>query len=104
MTLEQIKEKINVVLKENPVEYIGIFGSVARREATPDSDVDVLVKFSRRPTFAAYLQLDESLHRRLGRKVDLVTEGAVNKFLRPQITRDLKMMYGTMAAPLVTLP
>ena len=94
MTLEEIREKINLVLRENPVEYIGVFGSVARGEAAADSDIDVLVKFSGRPTFAAYLKLDESLRRKLGRKVDLVTEGAVNKFLRPRIERDLKMIYG----------
>lgn len=94
MTLKEIQERINVVLKENPVECIGIFGSVARGEAGPDSDVDVLVQFSGRPTFAAYLKLDDSLRQQLGRNVDLVTVGAVNKFLRPQILRDLKMIYG----------
>lgn len=94
MTLKEVREKIHLVLEENPVEYIGVFGSVARGEASPESDVDVLVKFSGRPTFAAYLKLDESLRRQLGREVDLVTEGAVNKFLRPCIERDLKMIYG----------
>lgn len=94
MTLQEIREKIISVAKENPVEYIGIFGSVARGEAAAGSDVDVLVKFSGRPTFTAYLKLDESLRQQLGRSVDLVTEGAVNKFLRPQIERDLKMIYG----------
>lgn len=94
MTLEEIKEKIVPVLKENPVEYLGVFGSVARGEATEKSDVDVLVKFQGSPTFAAYLKLDESLRQSLGRDIDLVTEGAVNKFLRPQIERDLKLIYG----------
>lgn len=94
MTLEEIKAKIIPLLKANPVEYIGIFGSVARGEAEPNSDVDVLVKFKGRPTFAAYLKLDESLRNRLGRDVDLITEGAVNKFLRPQIEQDLIMIYG----------
>lgn len=94
MKLQEVREKITLVLKENPVEYIGVFGSVARGEAAAESDVDVLVKFVGRPTFAAYLKLDEGLRRQLGRKVDLVTVGAVNKFLRPQIERDLKMIYG----------
>ena len=94
MKFDEIRDKIRLTLKENPVEYIGIFGSVARGEAAPESDVDVLVKFYGRPTFAAYLKLDASLRRQLGREVDLVTEGAVNKFLRPQIQRDLKMIYG----------
>ncbi len=82
------------VIKENPVEYIGVFGSVARGQARPDSDVDILVKFTGPATFAAYLNLDKSLRQSLGRDIDLVTEGAVNKFLRPQIERDLKLIYG----------
>lgn len=94
MTLQEIKEKITPILKDNPIEYIGVFGSVARGEDKPDSDIDILVKFTGRPTFAGYLKLDQDLHNKLGRKIDLVTEGGVNKFLRPQIERDLKLIYG----------
>ena len=94
MTLEEVKEKITPVLEECGVQYAGVFGSVARGEARTDSDVDILVKFSGPPTFAAYLRLDESLRKQLGRDVDLVTEGAVNKFLRPYIEQDLKLICG----------
>jgi len=94
MTLEEVIGKITPILEQCGVEYAGIFGSVARGEDRADSDVDILVKFSGPPTFAAYLRLDDSLRERLGRDVDLVTEGAVNKFLRPYIERDLKIVYG----------
>lgn len=94
MTLEEVKEKILPVLRESGLDYAGVFGSVARGEAGPDSDVDILVKFTGPPTFASYLRLEENLRNRLGRDIDLVTEGAVNKFLRPYIERDLKIVYG----------
>lgn len=94
MNLQEIKEKIISVLEDNPVEYLGVFGSVARGEDRPDSDIDILVKFAGQPTFAGYLKLDQDLRNQLGRNIDLVTEGGMNKFLRPQIERDLKLIYG----------
>ena len=94
MTLEEVAEKITPVLQYSDLEYAGVFGSVARGEARSASDVDILVKFKGTPTFDAYLKLEDSLHHILGRDVDLVTEGAVNRFLRPYIERDLKIIYG----------
>lgn len=94
MNFEQVKLKIIPLLQENQVEYLGIFGSVARGDSGMNSDVDILVKFSDPVTFDKYLMLDERIRGALGIDIDLVTEGAINKFLRPQIARDLKMVYG----------
>ena len=94
MTLEEVKEKIIPVLQKSDVEYAGVFGSVARGEATPTSDIDILIKFQGQPTFASYLRLDDNLRLALNRDIDLVTVGAVNKFLWPYIERDLKLVYG----------
>ena len=94
MNFEDAKQKMIPVLEKFHVQYAGVFGSVARGEAGPNSDVDILVKFIGRPTFAAYLNLDESLRTELGREIDLVTEGAVNKFIKPGIDRDFKLVYG----------
>mgnify|MGYP001562730111 CR=1 FL=1 len=94
MNLEEVKKKITPVLQKSGVKYAGVFGSVARGEARPDSDVDILVKFTGPATFAAYINLDEALRNTLQRDIDLVTEGAVNKFLKPYIERDLKLVYG----------
>ncbi len=94
MKLSEIKEKITPILQKSEVQYAGVFGSVARGEARPDSDVDILVKFRGRPTFSSYLKLDEELRGQLGMKVDLITEGALNKFLRAQIEQDLRLVYG----------
>ena len=94
MKLEELKQKITPILREAGVQYAGVFGSVARGEAGPDSDVDILVKFSGMPTFAAYLKLDDDLRQELGREVDLITEGGMNKLLRPYIERDLEVIYG----------
>ncbi len=53
------------------VERIGIFGSVARDEATENSDVDIVAQMP--PSFKALLELQEELEKEFGTKVDLVT-------------------------------
>ncbi|MEK7617550.1 MAG: nucleotidyltransferase domain-containing protein [Patescibacteria group bacterium] len=92
--LEKIKEIAVPILKQNGVEFAGVFGSVARGESRVGSDVDILVKFASRPTFAGYLRLDDALRASLGREIDLVTVGGVNKFLLPEIEKDLMVLYG----------
>lgn len=94
MDIQEVQKKVTPVLKRSRVQYAGIFGSVARGTARRGSDIDILVKFQKRPTFSKYLQLDDDLKKALGQDIDLVTEGAVNKFLRPHIERDLKVIYG----------
>jgi len=82
------------ILERSAIAYAGVFGSVARGKATDKSDVDILVKFAGKPTFDAYLKLDDDLRKSLKRDVYLITEGAVNKFMRPGIERDFKLIYG----------
>jgi hypothetical protein len=71
------------------VKSLGLFGSVARDEAGPTSDVDVLVEFQGPATLDAYVDLKRLLERVLGRRVDLVTQGALKPLVRPHVERDL---------------
>jgi predicted nucleotidyltransferase len=71
------------------VKSVGLFGSVARNEAGSSSDVDVLVEFQGRATLDAYMDLRDLLERILGRRVDLVTRGALKPMLRPYVEHDL---------------
>jgi uncharacterized protein len=68
------------------VERLALFGSVLRGEARPDSDVDILVHFSRgAKTFDRFLALSELLEEKLGRRVEVVTTEALSPFLGPRI-------------------
>lgn len=60
------------------VRSLGLFGSVARGDATQESDVDILVELER-PLGWEIVDLREFLRNLLGRKVDLVTLAAVSK-------------------------
>jgi predicted nucleotidyltransferase len=63
------------------VKSLAIFGSVARDEARPESDLDLLVEFEGKVTFDRYMDLKFYLEDYLGMKVDLVSQ----KMLKPQI-------------------
>jgi len=92
--ISKIKSKVKKLLIKHNATRAGIFGSYVRGEQKKNSDVDILVKFKVQPTFASYLQLDDRLKQALNLDIDLVTVGGVNKFLRPYIERDLKLIYG----------
>lgn len=76
-------------LRRRHVATLSVFGSVARGEARPDSDVDLLVEFDRTATYDLYLDLKEFLEEILNRPVDLLTSKAIHQRLRPSIERDL---------------
>lgn len=93
MTIEEVKEKTRPVLEEYGVTYAAVFGSLARGEDRPQSDVDILVRLGRPTGMVAYMRLIESLEQCLHKKVDLVTEQGLNKYVRPYILPSLKIIY-----------
>lgn len=63
-----------------------VFGSVARGEATPTSDVDLVVEFdSDRITLSTFLDFTEDLEALLGRRVDVVSLKKLAPRLRAQV-------------------
>ena len=70
------------------VKSIALFGSTARDEAAPDSDVDILVDFHGPATFSNYMDLVHFLEDRFGAKVDLVTETGLRERVRPYVEKD----------------
>ena len=75
-------------LREFGVASLSIFGSVARNEATEDSDVDILVEFNRPVGLFAFVRLRRRLQEILGRGVDLVTPDALKAPLRERILKE----------------
>jgi predicted nucleotidyltransferase len=67
------------------VKRLAFFGSVARGQARPHSDVDLLVQFFwGAKTYGRFLPLSELLEARLGRRVALMTPEALSPFLGPR--------------------
>ena len=94
MIIAEVKEKISPILRAYGIKKASVFGSVSRGDARPDSDVDLLVELGPEPMdFYEYMQLKEKLEEKLGKDVDLVSEGYINKFLEPYIRPELKIIY-----------
>jgi uncharacterized protein len=64
---------------------LSVFGSMARGEAGPDSDVDILVDFRETPGLGEYMRLKFWLEDHLRRRVDLVMEKALKPWARPVV-------------------
>jgi uncharacterized protein len=77
------------------VKRIGIFGSFARSEQTRSSDVDVLVEFADgQATFDNFMQLVYFLEDLFNRKVDLLTVGGIDKYIRSRGEREVIWVEG----------
>ena len=70
------------------VSELALFGSAARNELHVGSDIDVLVKFDAPATSSRYFGVQFAIEDAIGMPVDLVTESALRKELRPLVERD----------------
>ena len=89
MTLDEALAKLRAakpLLDRYGVQRVGVFGSTARGEAGPDSDVDVLVEFlpATLPGFG-FFRLERDLAALLGRSVDLVTPDGLHDLIQERV-------------------
>ena len=71
------RDKIHAIAKGHKAEKLWVFGSCARKEERPDSDVDFLVKFEGGLGLVEYVRFERELSRLLGRKVELTVNSAL---------------------------
>ena len=94
MSDEQLHKTIVEYLKDYKPERIGLFGSYARGDNSKDSDLDILIKFRETCTLFQFVRIENELSELIGRKVDLVTEGAIrNERIRQSIQQDLQVIF-----------
>ena len=84
---------LSYLINYNP-DMIGLFGSYSRNENKKGSDIDILVKFKETLSLLQLIRIENELSKKLGVKVDLVTEGALkNTRIKLSIEKDLKIIY-----------
>ena len=71
-TIRAKRDEIYAIARKHKAEKLWVFGSVARKEERPDSDVDFLVKFSDSIGLMEYSCFERELSEAVGRTVDLV--------------------------------
>lgn len=95
--IQDLKEKVVPVLLPYGVKRIALFGSVARGDETPESDVDLLLTFEEprpRPIgLLTWVHLERELSERLQRPVEMGTEKTLKPYVRQSVERDLIVLY-----------
>ncbi len=90
MTIADIQDRIQPILRRYGVTQAGVFGSFARNEASAESDVDILITLQEPIGVFALARLQRELADSIGRPVDLVTSDALNPRISPYVHADIK--------------
>ena len=94
MSTQAMIQKIAEYFKTQPVEKAWLFGSFARGEETPESDVDILVILDHaKPVGLKFFGMWGDLERMLGRPVDLVVDRTLAPFARQSVENDKILIY-----------
>jgi predicted nucleotidyltransferase len=91
---ETIRDRAIEILVPQGVNRIALFGSRARGDHRPGSDLDLLVRFERTPSLLRLAELEEELEDALGVPVDLVTERSLSPYIRDEVLREARVIYG----------
>jgi len=84
------RDQILKLAERHGATNVRVFGSVARGEATQDSDVDLLVTMKLGRTYFDFVALWLDLQELLGRKVDVVSDKAISPYLRDEILSEAR--------------
>ncbi|MEK7459837.1 MAG: nucleotidyltransferase family protein [Patescibacteria group bacterium] len=93
MKREEVEKIIQATLKRNGANFIALFGSFSRGENKQISDIDILVNFKKPISLFDHAGLELELEKKTGKKIDLVTERGLSKYIKPFIMKDLITLY-----------
>ncbi|OGL87188.1 hypothetical protein A3I40_01235 [Candidatus Uhrbacteria bacterium RIFCSPLOWO2_02_FULL_48_12] len=98
MTINEIRNRTKPVFAVNNVTFAGVFGSVARGEGTPSSDIDLLVALRGRRSLLDLIRLQRELEEVLQHRVDLIPIDSLHPRVKPQAMAELCDIYGQRPA------
>jgi predicted nucleotidyltransferase len=97
VTLDEIRRlapKLAELCRRYGIAELSVFGSVARGEDRPDSDIDLLyVRVPGNDLGMAYFSLQEDLEKLFGRPIDLVPKDSLHRVIRDQVLADAQVLY-----------
>ena len=82
------RDEIYAIARKHKAEKLWVFGSCARKEERPDSDVDFLVRFGDDMAFGSQVELGDALNIYFGRKVDVVSERGLSPYIGKFIRKE----------------
>ena len=86
--IETERDAFAALCRRNGIRRLAVFGSALREDFSADSDIDLLVEFSRPIGLVEFVGLQQRLTAALGHPVDLVTPAALKPQLRSRILRE----------------
>lgn len=94
---ERLRDVVLPILKPYGLKRLAVFGSYARGDETPDSDIDLLVEFEdpprRKLSLLDWVGLELEMGALLGRKVDMVSFSGIKPRVRPYVEHDFKVLH-----------
>ncbi len=84
-----LRQHLQKLVQEYNISYLGIFGSYIRGEQQEDSDLDILVEFSKEPNLLEFIGLKQELSEILGVEVDLVMKNALKSRIGKRILEEV---------------
>ncbi len=87
------KEKLLNACGKYGFAFLGVFGSYASGDNTPKSDLDLLVRFSKRKTLLDMVRIEREMSESMGIKIDLLTENSISPYLRDKIKNNMIVIY-----------
>ena len=97
-------DTIVAVGRRHGASFLAVFGSAARGETLPASDVDLLASFSRQKSLLDLVQIEREISESIGRHVDLLTEASISPYLRERIEAEMKVLYDGRSRRVVPAP
>src|ERR1022692_4118803 len=93
--IELPEAEIADICRRHQVRELSLFGSAARGEMRPDSDIDLLVDFlpEARPGLIGLAAMMREFSGLLGRRVDLAVKPALKPFVRASVLADCHVIY-----------
>ena len=79
------RDEIYAVARAHKAEKLWVFGSCARKEETPESDVDFLVEFGEGSSLLSPVHLMNALRDFFGRKVDVVSTRGIHPYIQNRV-------------------
>jgi hypothetical protein len=86
-------KKIETICQNQGISYLGLFGSYARGDNKPASDIDLLVKFEKNISLFDLARAQNSFVDFFNKPVDLVMEKNLKPRIRPYVEKDLITIY-----------
>jgi uncharacterized protein len=86
--LKAQRKEIYRIARKHRARKLYVFGSCARREETPESDIDFLVEYNPHTSLLDHIKLQDDLEQFLQTQVDLVSKNGIHRYIKDQVEKE----------------